>query len=246
MNGSENGYAGALFFALISLGALLKVDDVVGWLIGAICALASAVCLRTALVKSAQAQEEDHQRVEIQFQQLRDKVGKSSSVGEEALRSIIDVAQIIQEDLQVIRVRLAELNNLSKLAENSSALRSTVAALDENSSALNAGLEKILLAVQAQNSSAVADELKKIRTVVETNKSNLQTVAKLVQVVGQMLKTSPYTKELEKISATLDTLAEKFTDFDTPLEESSPEGLSDFNRQDLSLRKKIAAKLKRK
>ena len=35
MNGSENCYAGALFFALISLGAILKVDDIFGWLIGA-------------------------------------------------------------------------------------------------------------------------------------------------------------------------------------------------------------------
>ena len=28
MNGSENAYAGAMFFALISLGAVLKIEDV--------------------------------------------------------------------------------------------------------------------------------------------------------------------------------------------------------------------------
>ena len=50
MNGSENGYAGALFFALISLGAVLKIEDLVtGCAICAGGALLAAISLRRAL-----------------------------------------------------------------------------------------------------------------------------------------------------------------------------------------------------
>ena len=113
MNGSENCYAGALFFALISLGAILKVDDVFGWLIGAGCALLAAISLRRAMVKAAQAVEEDHQRMEIQFQQLRSKVIETSEANITAMNSVNDAAKLIQENMEVIRVRLAELDNLT-------------------------------------------------------------------------------------------------------------------------------------
>ena len=73
MNGSENGYAGALFFALMSFGALLKFEEFIGWFIGAGCAVLAAICLRMALIKSAQATEEDHQRMEIQLQRKSSK-----------------------------------------------------------------------------------------------------------------------------------------------------------------------------
>ena len=123
MNGSENGYAGALFFALMSLGAILKLDELVGWFVGAGCAVLSAICLRAALIKSAQAAEEDHQRIEIQFQQLRSKVSEMSAANVETMNSINDAAQLVQENLQVIRVRLAELDNLTQIAEDFQGLR---------------------------------------------------------------------------------------------------------------------------
>lgn len=190
MNGSENGYAGALFFALMSLGALIKLDDVIGWACGAGLAVLAAICLRTALIKSAQAVEEDHQRIEIQFQQLRNKVSETSAVNFEAMTSVTDAAQLVQENLQVIRVRLAELDNLTLIAEDSKRLRSTIAALNENSSALEKNFEQL-------------------NTIEEANKANLQTILKLVQVVAQLVKNKSYAKDLEKINASLAALAEK-------------------------------------
>ena len=172
----------------MSFGGLLKLDDAVGLAVGAVCALVAAISLRRALIKSAQAAEEDHQRIEIQFQQLRTKIIESAEVGAAEMTSLNDAAQIIQGDLQIIRVRLAELDNLIQISENAKAIRSTIAVLDENSSALNAGLEKILVAIQANDSNSVAEELKKIRAIDESNKVTLQTVMKLLQVVGQMLK----------------------------------------------------------
>ncbi len=190
MNGSENGYAGALFFALISLAALLKLEDIFGWAVGAGCAILSAICLRTALIKSAQAVEEDHQRIEIQFQQLRNKVGEVSSLNVKAMNSVNDAAQLAQENLQVIRVRLAELDNLTQIAEDSQKLRSTIAGLGENSSALEKNFEKL-------------------NTIEEANKENLQTILKLVQVVAQLVKNKSYAKDLEKINSSIAGLADK-------------------------------------
>lgn len=190
MNGSENGYAGALFFALISLAALLKLEDIFGWAVGVGCAILSAICLRSALIKSAQAVEEDHQRIEIQFQQLRNKVGEVSSLNVEAMNSVNDAAQLAQENLQVIRVRLAELDNLTQIAEDSQKLRSTIAGLGENSSALEKNFEKL-------------------NTIEEANKENLQTILKLVQVVAQLVKNKSYAKDLEKINSSIAGLAEK-------------------------------------
>lgn len=207
MNGYENFYAGAFFFALMTFGALLKLDATIGWTCGAVCAVAGAVCLRIALNKSAQAAEEDHQRMEIQFQQLRTKIIETSAATVEAMNSVNDAAQFVQENLPIIRVRLAELDSLSKLVETAEAIRSAVEVLDENFSALNVELEKISVAIREQgNSSAVAEELKNLTAIADANKSSLQTVTKLLQLVGQMLKNQPYDKDLNSINATLDKL----------------------------------------
>ncbi|MBQ7454111.1 MAG: hypothetical protein IJS69_03565 [Selenomonadaceae bacterium] len=238
MNGSENGYAGALFFALISFGALLKIDDVIGWSVGAVSALLAAISLRRALVKSAQSIEEDHQRMEIQFQQLRNKVIETSAANLTAMTSINDTSQVVQENLRAIYVRLKELEKLNTLAKNSAAT------YDE--------LKKFSVEVKSKSdSSEILDELKKISALEEENKANLQTVLKLLQIVGQMMKSSPYAKELKKISASLEKIAEhsavESVEISAPPPEEIPssEGMTD-NRQDLSLRKKIAAKIKRK
>lgn len=248
MNGSENGYAGALFFALISLGALLKIDDAAGLIVGAVCALLAAGSLRRALVKTAQANEEDHQRIEIQLQQLRSKFGETSSTNVEAMTSVSDAAQVLQENMQVIRVRLAELDNLTQLAKSAEDIRLTISGMDENSAALNAELEKILLAVQAQEKpsdappelesiAVLADELKKLNAIEETNKASLQTVLKLLQLIGQMLKSPTYAKDLEKINSAMEKLI--VLNGGDPKPEDPPP----LDEQDLTLLKKIAAKI---
>ncbi|MBR0288711.1 MAG: hypothetical protein IJQ82_07010 [Selenomonadaceae bacterium] len=194
MNGSENGYAGALFFALMSLGALIKLDDVVGLIVGAVCAILAAMSLRLAVIKSAQAVEEDHQRIEIQFQQLRSKFNEASAVNAEAMNSVNDAAQLVQENLQVIRVRLAELDNLTQIAEDSQRLRSTLENFGKDSSAIKSELEKKF------------EQLNEIET---SNKASLQTILKLIQLVAQLIKNQTYSKDLEKINSSLVRLADK-------------------------------------
>ena len=256
MNGSENGYAGALFFALISLGTILKVDDVVGLFVGAASALFAAVSLRRALVKSAQANEEDHQRIEIQLQQLRRKFSETSSINVAAMSTVNDVAQIMQDNLQAIRVRLSELDNVPDLTRNIEGIRSALANLEEHSSALNVTFEKFLSAVTPQEKSsdstevveksfttlnttlekflsavksqekssdstkivttsftALAAEVKQLNEISAANKQALQTVLKLLQLVGQGLKNPSYSKNLDSINSSVETLAARGSDF---------------------------------
>ena len=257
MNGSENGYAGALFFALVSLGAILKVDDVVGLFVGAASAFFAAISLRRALVQSAQAAEEDHQRIEIQLQQLRRKVSETSSLNAAAMSSVNDAAQIVQENLQVIRVRLAELDNLSELARDAEGIRSTLASLEENSSALNATLEKFLSAVTAQEKApdstalvaasfnALADEVKSLNESAAANKHSLQTVLKLLQLVAQVVKNPAYAKNLDKISSSVETISTRSNVFDA-LKNSADDAqknLSELVRINTSLAKNFSSTL---
>ena len=245
MNGSENGYAGALFFALISLGALFKLDDVIGLIVGAASALFSAISLRRAMTKAAQAAEEDHQRMEIQLQQLRSKIMETSAVSIEAMNAIIETAHLLQDNLQVIRVRLAELdnltplakyaeeinasmtglaelreqlaelNNLTLLAKHAEEINTAVASLEENSVALNAELEKIIIALQTQEQSVtpeLVDELKQLNETDKSSDTNLQTVLKLLQVIGQMLKNPSYAKDLDELKTSVEAVNKELSE----------------------------------
>ncbi len=321
MNGSENGFAGAMFLALISLGAFLNLDDVIGLVAGAVGAFLAAISLRRALVKSAQAAEEDHQRMEIQLQQLRSKIMETSAASVEAMTSVTEAmssitgtAQLLQENMQVIRVRLAELDNLTQLArstadiqtqlvelgtlpqivkstediqtqltelnaltqlaKNAEDINTAVASLEENSSALNVELEKIVTALQTQEQAAapaLVDELKTLNATVKSNETNLQTVLKLLQVIGQMMKNPTYSKDLDALRTSLDTAQKELSElvringglsknFSTTIDDlridvarltarretfNAPliEEKPALSEQDLSLLKQIAAKI---
>ena len=148
MVGKEVGFAGALFFSLMSLGAFIKLDDIIGLGGGVLCAILAAACLRVALIKSAQTAEDDYQRLEVQFQQLRNKINEISAVNVESANSITDAAQIVQENLQVIRVRLAELDNLTQIAEKSSAANSELEKLNATADANKANVQTVLKLLQ--------------------------------------------------------------------------------------------------
>ena len=239
MNGSENAYAGALFFTLISLGALLKLNDVAGCLIGAGSALLAVISFRRALVKSAQAAEEDHQRMEIQFQQLRSKIMETSEANIKAMTSVNDAAQLVQENMSVIRERLSELDNLSRLTENSEEIKTNVISLEENSSAQIVQLEK---------------EFDRLRTVAETGKENLQAVLNLLQGIAQLINKIDSSADTinEHVAVlgelkTIDTLRLDVARLNERLEsyENLPLDASlNLSRQDLSVLKRIAAKIK--
>ena len=207
MNGSENSYASALFFTIVSLGALLKIDDVTSYAIGAGAAILAAISLRNALVKSAQAAEENHQRMEVQFQQLRTKIIEASSASTTAMTSLSDVTKLLQDNLKTIREQSTSLDSLINLVKDAESITSLVASLEENSAALNVELEKISAAIQSQEKFSDSAELKKLIELEETNKANLQSVLKILAAVSQMMKVPAYTKSFEQINSALEKLA---------------------------------------
>lgn len=260
MTDSENAYAGALFFALVSLGALLQLNDIAGCLIGAGSALLAAISLRRALVKAAQDNEENHQRMEIQFQQLRSKIIETSEINITAMNSVNAAAQLVQDNMQVIRVLLADLAHLTQFAELIEEFQSTVASLDENSAALNLTLEREFEKLRAieetnkenlqnimellpllnnttENSAALnltlEREFERLHAIEDINKENLQNILKLLQVLQNPI----YTRDMEKINLSINQLTEQIKNMQAEIQPA-------LNRQDLSMLKKIAAKIK--
>ena len=223
MNGSENGYAGALFFALISLGAVLKIEDLVtGCAICAGGALLAAISLRRAFNRSAQAAEEDHQRMEIQFQQLRAKINETSAASIDAMSSLSDVTQLLRDNLKIIREQSSTMEDLISLIKNAESVNSLVASLEENSFAQNAALEKIFDAIQSQeiknsesinsligsleeNSFSQNAALEKISIALQSNTDELKKLAALEHKAAQIPHTS-YANDFEKINLAIEKL----------------------------------------
>ena len=241
MNGSENGYAGALFFALISLGAILKIEDLItGGAVGAGGAVLAAICLRRALNRSAQAAEEDHQRMEIQFQQLRNKINETSSASIDAMNSLSDVTQLLRDNLQILHRQSVNLDNFINLLKNSESINSAIAEIEENSFALNTALEKIFVTVQSQEKlSNVTEELKRLAVIEGT----LEKIFIAIQSQGQI---SDVTEELKKIAALDETLEKifvtvqaqgKFPDVTTDLKNLA--GIEETNKTNLQTSLKI-------
>ena len=192
---SENGYAGALFFALMSLGALVKLENEFCLAVGAVCAILAAISLRAAVIKSAQVVEENHQRIEIQFQQLRSKVNEASGVTVETMTSVNDAARIVQENVQEIRVRLAELDNLTQIAESLRRFKSSTLPekfFSADDSAAEKNFERLIEIQTATMTSAqlVQESLQEIH-------ARLTELDKLAQIVEalQQLKLPPPTSD---------------------------------------------------
>ena len=210
MNGSANGFAGALFFSLVAVGIILSAEGVVGWVLGTLSAMFAAVSLRRALVQMAEAAEEDHQRIEIQFQQLRRTVGESSSSNSLAMDSISEISGTVQENLHGMRSRLAALDNLSTIAETNSAMGAVLKNIEDNTKSTEKSFLEIGEKLEKNFSvlKKLSENMEKICTIEETNKTALTTNVKLLQALGQILKNPSFAKEVEKISEKINSLDE--------------------------------------
>ena len=166
MNGSENGFAGTLFFSLISIGLLLKVEEVTGLAVAAICAIAAATCLRRAILQMETAAEDDHQRIEIQFQQLRQKINEGYSATTHAMNAITDTSETLQENLQEIRSRLSELENLTTIAETASAMGSAMKSVEDTNATIEINVRRL------------SEKLSDVANAVEKNSETINNLSK--------------------------------------------------------------------
>ena len=217
MNGSANGFAGALFFSLVAIGVILATGDIIGWGIGAVSALFAAISLRSAFIQSAEAAEEDHQRIEIQFQQLRQKVGENSSSNSSMamVQSMSEISETVQDNLHGMRSRLSALDNLQVIAETNSAIGAALKNIEDNTKLTEQSLQNVAEKISESSSEiqkvskGLAKNLETLCTLGENNKATLQTGIKLMQVFGQILKNPAFAKDIEKLASTTEKIIEK-------------------------------------
>ena len=225
MNGSANGFAGALFFSLAAVGIILATEGIIGWVIGAVSASFAALCLRHALIQAAEAAEEDHQRIEIQFQQLRHKVGESSSSNSIAMDSVTEISDVLQENLQGMRARLGGLENLQILVETNSAMGAALKNIEDSTKSAENSFQMLSEKLEKNFKvlTKVSESTEKICTLEETNKTALQATVKLLQALGQILKSPTFAKDIEKLRETSEKIIDK-----TNLLDDVQKGLSDL------------------
>ena len=228
---NENSTAGAVFFALMSIGALIKGDELIGIGLGALCAIISAFFIKKSIMQAAMEQEENHQRLEIQFQQLRHKLGDGGSSDEDTIRAITNGSDRLEEELQVIRDKLDRLDPLMEIAESNKYIKTAISALAESSQTVQEVLQKLaenseaetkLLKVTVEKMSGFEEKFttleensKKLNELTESSQTTVQTGLKLMQVIGQMLKAPPFAKDLTQLSKSMDTLNEKMDKLDS-------------------------------
>ena len=232
---NENTTAGALFFALLSIAALMKLDPLIemegaGLVLSVIFAVISAFFLKKSIMQAAIAQEENHQRLEIQFQQLRHKLGGDTDSNEEVIRAIDNSSDRIEEELQVIRDKLTGLDSLTQIAESNEELKTIFNSFVEdskNSQELfkkmveNSDAEAKLTKITVEKMSNYEEKLnsleensKKLTELTESSQTTVQTGLKLMQVIGQMLKAPAFAKDLTQLGKAMETLNEKMGKLD--------------------------------
>ena len=215
MNGSENAYAGAMLFALISLGAVLKIEDIlIGGAVGGACALLAAIFFRIALNKAAQATEENYQRTEVQFQQLRTKIIESTESNINAMNYLGEVTQLLRENLQLMNSRQSELKNLTELARNIESIHLTLlkindkqqdttnlAALDKNVAEINSKLAAINdKQIAADNFAELAQNVAAIHSTLVGLEENSFAVNTGLEKISVAIQSQPKsTEEFKKL-----------------------------------------------
>lgn len=233
---NEDTMAGSLFFALLSLAMLFKLDEVteisgIGLAVGVICAIISAFFLKKSIMQAAITEEENHQRLEIQFQQLRHKIGDGGgSSNEDTVKAIVRGSERIEEELQVIRDKLEAIENVPQIAvsndEIKAALNLLITNLEglqefgktlANNSEADLKLSKVIVEKMTAFDEKMANlesNFKKLNETTEAGQTTVQTGLKLLQVIGQMLKAPAFAKDLTQLGKSMETLNDKLDKLD--------------------------------
>ncbi len=221
MNGRDTSAAAAVFCALVSVGILLKADDIAVSIGGAVLfALAAAFMTKKAVMQTASEVEDNIGRIEVQFQQLRAKVsGEQVDQLERQTRLLDGISnkvnsfelperndqfgdQLKTSLEQLIEVQKALPESLERLAarfddqfdqskDDAQSIVKELTTIDEK-----------LVELSEQNAKLI-DKLESVNSVITTG-------VKLVQVMGQLMKNPPVAKDVTHLSETLDAANKKF------------------------------------
>ena len=220
MNGRDTSAAMAMFFALLSIGLLLKLDDVMMSCSGAACcAMISAFMVKKAIMQTSSEFEDIYQRIEAQIHQLRSRLGGEQNKELEHQTRLLDGIS-------------NKINNLGEHDQNTQLgdeLKAVFEQLIEAQKALPSEFEKISARLDDQieqsrtNTESITKEVSgvnekftdlseqnaKLLESLEGLQSVITTGVKLVQVMGQLMKTPPVAKDISHLSETVDGVNEK-------------------------------------
>lgn len=224
MKGNENGFAGALFFSLVGIGTLLKVDDIIaGATAAAIFALLAAICLRISLTGIAAAEEKRYQQNSIHLSQLAQQISDGFVVTSSVMQNFSDTANILHESLHDIRAGLQEFSNFPDFSDTREAFGAILEGVEDNTGRTIFALKEIndkiaaTSEVMAKLPETLNENFAKLNAAVEENK------------IEPALKNLTIKEDMEKICATMTELLEKANEPD------------DFQKSAEEIQKEIAA-----
>ena len=182
-------------------------------------------------MQSAITEEENHQRLEIQFQQLRHKISDGGgSSNEDTVKAIVRSSERIEEELQVIRDKLTVMENMPQLAESNEGIKTSLNSLITNLEGLqesgkalanNSDADLKLSKIIVEKMTTFDEKLtnlesnsKKLNETTEAGQTTVQTGLKLLQVIGQMLKAPAFAKDLTQLGKSMETFNEKLEKLD--------------------------------
>ena len=220
MNGRDTSAAAAVFLALMSIGLLLKLDDVIISCAGsAVCAMLSALMTKKALMQTSSEFEDVYQRLEAQIHQLRSRMGGDQIEQLERQTRLLDG----------ISNKINNFEGFERPEQSNDDLKAAIEQLIEAQKALPTELEKISARLEEQieqskaNAEAIteklsgtgekfeelADQSAKLAEKLDSLNSVVTTGVKLVQVMGQLMKAPPVAKDITHLAETVDGVSEK-------------------------------------
>lgn len=220
MNGKDGSAAMAVFFALLSIGLLLKLDDVMMSCGGAaVCAAFSALMTKRSILHSSGEFEDVYQRLEAQIHQLRSKLGGDQVKQLETQTRLLDkisskIGDIdsgdhtnqLSDELKAALEQLIEAQKAlpSEIAKISARIDDQIDQSRSNAETITkelSGVSEKFTELSAQNAQLV-EKLEALNSVITTG-------VKLVQVMGQLMKNPPVAKDVTHLAETVDGVNEK-------------------------------------
>lgn len=231
MNGRDTSAAIAVFCAIVSIGVLLKAEDLAVSVGGAVAfALAAAFMTKKAVMQTASEVEDNIGRIEVQFQQLRSKM-----TGEQ-----VDQLERQTRLLDGISNKINSFENTDHNDQFGDQLKTSFEQLIEVQKVLPESLERLAARFDDQfdqskeDAQSIVKELASItEKLAELSEQNAKTIeklesvnsvittgVKLVQVMGQLMKNPPVAKDVTHLSESLDAANKRFEEIHSTITEN--------------------------
>ena len=125
--------------------------------------------------------------------------------------SVTEISDVLQENLQGMRARLSGLENLQILVETNSAMGAVLKNIEDSAKSAEISFQNMSEKLEKNFATLkkVSDTTEKICTLEETNKTALQATVKLLQALGQILKSPAFAKDIEKLRDTAEKVIDK-------------------------------------